>query len=273
MKNYTLRELRNNIDKFNFKYVSLLDIYNKPVIKQNLANQQDEKYKEIFAYLETPGISNAYILCGKFNKSKDVEGEKYQINLNGNEEKEIVKSNPINLSADFSEVAKHPAVKMQQEINRLMLLCERKDEQIENLENEIDELIKLKNEVTLSEEEKPKSTLENAQNFLSQIMEFGAPLLDQHFQIKKDAMELERLKYANRQPMQRPQARPEPRPEPVQNYSNQIKIIEDWIDSKQDDEELFNKLQAMYHNSSTLLQFEELLKENDIELLNELNAL
>jgi hypothetical protein len=272
MKNYTLRELKNNIDKFNFKYISLLDIYNKPVIKQNLANQQDEKYKEIFAYLETPGISNAYILCGKFNKSKDIEGEKYQINLNGNEEKEIVKSSPINLSADFTQVANHPAVKMQQEINRLELEIERKDEQIENLENEIDELIKLKSEVTLSEEEKPKTTLENAQNFLSQIMEFGAPLLDQHFQIKKDAMELERLKYANRQPMQRPQPRPEPRPEPVQNYSNQIKIIEDWIDSKKETEN-FDKLLAMYHNSSTLDQFKELLKQNDEELLFELNAL
>lgn len=272
MKNYTLRELKNNIDKFNFKYVSLLDIYNKPVIKQNLANQQDEKYKEIFAYLETPGISNAYILCGKFNKSKDIEGEKYQINLNGNEEKEIVKSNAIHLSEDFTQVANHPAVKMQQEINRLLLLCERKDEQIENLENEIDELIKLKSEVTLSEEEKPKTTLENAQNFLSQIMEFGAPLLDQHFQIKKDAMELERLKYANRQPMQRPQPRPEPRPEPVQNYSNQIKIIEDWIDTKKETEN-FDKLLAMYHNSSTLDQFKELLKQNDEELLFELNAL
>jgi hypothetical protein len=86
---------------------------------------------------------------------------------------------------------------MQQEINRLLLEIERKDEIIENLENEVDELVKLKNETNLSEQEPEKSNFENAQNFLSQIMEFGAPLLDQHFQIKKDAMEIERLKYAN----------------------------------------------------------------------------
>ena len=131
----------------------------------------------------------------------------------------------------------------------------------------------MKNETNLSEQEPVKSNFENAQNFLSQIMEFGAPLLDQHFQIKKDAMEIERLKYANNL-QQRRQApvRPAPMPEPVVNYSNQIKIIEDWIDSKKETEN-FDKLLAMYHNSATLDQFKELLKQNDEDLLNELNAL
>lgn len=276
MKNYTLRELKNLCEKFNYKYVSLLDANNKEVVRQNLANKEAEKYKEIFNYLETPGISNSYIFCGKFNKYKNTEGEKYIVNLDNNEQKEIVKTSPINLSADFQQVANHPAVKMQQEINRLMLECERKDEIIENLENELDELIKLKSEVTLSEQEPVKSNFENAQNFLSQIMEFGAPLLDQHFQIKKDAMEIERLKYANNMNRQnfaaaRPQARPEPRPQAV-DYSQQIKKIEDWIDTKQGTDN-FEKLLAMYHNSATLEQFKELLKENDIDLLYELNAL
>ena len=277
MKSYTLREMKMLCEKFNYKYVSLLDQNNKEVVRQNLANKQDEKYKEIFEYLETPGISNTYIFCGKFNKYKDTEGEKYTITLNNNEVKEVVKSTPINLSADFQQVANHPAVKMQQEINRLLLEIERKDEIIENLENEIDELIKLKSEITLSEEDKPKSTLETAQNFLSQIMEFGAPLLDQHFQIKKDAMEIEKMKYANIFNQRRtqpapPPARPQPAPEPIQDYSNQIKLIEDWIDSKQGTEN-FEKLLAMYHNSNTLDQFKELLKQNDEDLLQELNAL
>ena len=154
--------------------------------------------------------------------------------------------------------------------------CERKDEIIENLENELDELIKLKSEVTLSEQEQPKSNFENAQQFLSQIMEFGAPLLDQHFQIKKDAMEIEKLKYANFN-QQRPQARPQPvRPQPVQdpvqNYSAEIKKIEDWIDSKKDTEN-FEKLIGMYHNSNNLPQFRDLLQQNDLELLNELDEL
>lgn len=273
MKSYTLREIKMLCEKFNYKYVSLLDQNNKEVVRQNLANKQDEKYKEIFDYLETPGISNTYIFCGKFNKYKDTEGEKYTISLNDNEVKEIVKNTPIRLSEDFTQVANHPAVKMQQEINRLMLEIERKDEIIDNLENEVDELVKLKNETNLSEQEPVKSNFENAQNFLSQIMEFGAPLLDQHFQIKKDAMEIERLKYANVLNQRRPQpARPQQAPQPVENYSNQIKLIEDWIDSKKETEN-FDKLIAMYHNSSTLDQFKELLKQNDEDLLEELNAL
>ena len=274
MKNYTLREIIDLSKKFNYKYVCLLDQNNKEIIKQNKANQLDEKYKEIFEYLDTPGISNVYFLSGKNTPGKTTPGENYLINLNNNEEKPIVRNNPINLSADFQQVANHPAVKMQQEINRLMLECERKDEQIENLENEIDDLIKLKSETVLSEHEQPKSNFENAQNFLSQIMEFGAPLLDQHFQIKKDAMEIERLKYANNlQQRQNLAPRPQPRPQPEQNNVSQIKIIEDWIDSKKEDEN-FDKLTALYHNSNTLNKFKELLKENEeYELLEELNAL
>ena len=45
MKSYTLRELQDLSKKFNYKYVSLLDQNNKEVVRQNLANKQDEKYK------------------------------------------------------------------------------------------------------------------------------------------------------------------------------------------------------------------------------------
>ena len=277
MKNYTLRELQDLSKKFNYKYVSLLDQNNREILKPNLANKVDEKYKEIFEYLETPGISNCYVFCGKFTRDKNIEGEKYQILLNNNEVKEMVKNTPINLSADFTQVANHPAVKMQQEINRLMLEIERKDEIIENLENEVDDLIKLKSETVLSEQEQPKSNFENAQNFLSQIMEFGAPLLDQHFQIKKDAMEIEKLKYANGINNRRPQParpQPQPQPEPAQNYVKEINKIEDWINSKATTEpENFNKLKGLYENSNNFPQFRDLLQQNDLELLNELDEL
>ena len=273
MKNYTLREIQELSKKFNYKYISLLDQNNKVIIGQNKINKVDEKYKEIFDYLETPDISNIYFLSGKNSISKNVAGENYLINLTHNAPKEIIKNNPLNLSSDFTQVANHPAVKMQQEINRLMLEIERKDEIIENLENEVDELIKLKNETVLSEQEQPKSNFENAQQFLSQIMEFGAPLLDQHFSIKKDAMEIEKLKYANGLDQRRPQpVRPQPVQEPVQNYSAEIKKIEDWIDSKKETEN-FEKLLAMYHNSNNLPQFRDLLQQNDLELLNELDEL
>jgi hypothetical protein len=273
MKNYTLREIQELSKKFNYKYISLLDQNNKVIIPQNKFNKVDEKYKEIFDYLETPDISNIYFLSGKNSQLKNVAGENYLINLTNNAPKEIIRNNPLNLSSDFTQVANHPAVKMQQEINRLMLECERKDEIIENLENELDELIKLKNETVLSEQEPEKSNFENAQNFLSQIMEFGAPLLDQHFQIKKDAIEIEKLKYANGLNQRRTQpVRPQPVQDPVQNYSAEIKKIEDWIDSKKETEN-FEKLLAMYHNSNNLPQFRDLLQQNDLELLNELDEL
>ena len=275
MKNYTLREIQELSKKFNYKYISLLDQNNKVIIGQNKINKVDEKYKEIFDYLETPDISNIYFLSGKNSISKNVAGENYLINLTHNAPKEIIKNNPLNLSSDFTQVANHPAVKMQQEINRLMLEIERKDEIIENLENELDELIKLKNETVLSEQEQPKSNFENAQQFLSQMIEFGAPLLDQHFQIKKDAMEIEKLKYANGLNQRRPQPpRPQPRPEPAQKIIEDWKIIKDWINSKATTEpENFNKLKGLYENSNNHPQFRDLLQQNDLELLNEFDEL
>jgi hypothetical protein len=275
MKNYTLREIQELSKKFNYKYISLLDQNNKVIIPQNKFNKVDEKYKEIFDYLETPDISNIYFLSGKNSISKNVAGENYLINLTHNAPKEIIKNNPLNLSSDFTQVANHPAVKMQQEINRLMLEIERKDEIIENLENEVDELIKLKNETVLSEQEQPKSNFENAQQFLSQMIEFGAPLLDQHFQIKKDAMEIEKLKYANGLNQRRPQPpRPQPRPEPAQKIIEDWKIIKDWINSKATTEpENFNKLKGLYENSNNHPQFRDLLQQNDLELLNEFDEL
>ena len=39
------------------------------------------------------------------------------------------------------------------------------------------------------------------------------------------------------------------------------------------DSENFDKLQAMYYNSNTLEEFKKLLEQNDIDLLDELNAL
>ena len=275
MKNYTLREIQELSKKFNYKYISLLDQNNKVIIPQNKFNKVDEKYKEIFDYLETPDISNIYFLSGKNSISKNVAGESYLINLTHNAPKEIIKNNPLNLSSDFTQVANHPAVKMQQEINRLMLEIERKDEIIENLENEVDELIKLKNETVLSEQEQPKSNFENAQQFLSQMIEFGAPLLDQHFQIKKDAMEIEKLKYANGLNQRRPQPpRPQPRPEPAQKIIEDWKIIKDWINSKATTEpENFNKLKGLYENSNNHPQFRDLLQQNDLELLNEFDEL
>ena len=108
-------------------------------------------------------------------------------------------------------------------------------------------------------------------------MEFGAPLLDQHFQIKKDAMEIEKLKYANNINNRRPQParpQPQPQPEPAQNYVKEINKIEDWINSKATTEpENFNKLKGLYENSNNLPQFRDLLQQNDLELLNELDEL
>jgi hypothetical protein len=100
MKNYTLREIQELSKKFNYKYISLLDQNNKVIIGQNKINKVDEKYKEIFDYLETPDISNIYFLSGKNSISKNVAGENYLINLTHNAPKEIIKNNPLNLSSD-----------------------------------------------------------------------------------------------------------------------------------------------------------------------------
>lgn len=136
---------------------------------------------------------------------------------------------------------------------------------VSDLENDIDELnakIQELNEAqTLSEENAKPGLMENAQSFLSSLMEFGTPLLDQHFSLQKEKLEIERMKYG------RPRAQaPAPKDPNVQ-----IRKIGEFVESFKDQVEVYEALHEISAKSESVAQFMEYLAQYNTDLYEQLS--
>jgi hypothetical protein len=228
-----------------------------------------DQVKDILNFLQSdivdPGI---YIV--KLKKAYSGAAVDYAINKGNVELKETetvtMQTNSLNIPFDFSAAMQHPAVKLQADITRLELENEDLNRQIEELNEYIGELEeKLKN-VQLSELPKEPTAFEHAKSFLSELVSFGAPLLDKHFELKQQQLEIERIRAQGSKPaVQAPNYRaPEVKKE--LELENKVKA---WIESKSEDQELYNSLIAIYYNSGSLTKFAELLNNFNKELYEE----
>jgi chromosome segregation ATPase len=177
-----------------------------------------------------------------------------------------MQTNSLNIPFDFSAAMQHPAVKLQADITRLELENEDLNRQIEELNEYIGELEeKLKN-VQLSELPKEPTTFETAKSFLSELVSFGAPLLDKHFELKQQQLEIERMKAQQNRPAVQSNNYQAPEVKKELELQNKVKA---WIESKSEDKELYDSLTAIYYNSSSLAKFAELLNNFNNELYEE----
>ena len=136
------------------------------------------------------------------------------------------------------------------------------ERQIDELNEYIADLEGKLSEVQLSELPKEPTTMETAKSFIEQLVSFGAPLLDKHFQLKQEQLEIERMKFGARTPSayQAPEVKKE------KNIETKVK---EWIATKSDNEEVYNNLTAIYYNSSDIGKFAELLNNYNNDLYNE----
>jgi hypothetical protein len=228
-----------------------------------------DQVKDILNFLQSdivePGI---YIV--KVKKAYSGAAVDYAINKGNVELKETetvtMQTNSLNIPFDFSAAMQHPAVKLQADITRLELENEDLNRQIEELNEYIGELEeKLKN-VQLSELPKEPTTFETAKSFLSELVSFGAPLLDKHFELKQQQLEIERMKAQQSRPAVEAPNYQAPEVKKEIELQNKVKA---WIESKSDDKELYDSLTAIYYNSSSLAKFAELLNNFNNELYEE----
>jgi len=124
---------------------------------------------------------------------------------------------------------------------------------------------KLKN-VQLSELPKEPTTFETAKSFLSELVSFGAPLLDKHFELKQQQLEIERMKAQGSKPAVQAPNYQAPEVKKELELENKVKA---WIESKSEDQELYNSLIAIYYNSGNITKFAELLNNFNNELYEE----
>jgi hypothetical protein len=214
-------------------------------------------------------IPGVYIV--RFKKSYGSAPVDYYINVgnveieksNLSEVPQVVTNQPVNMQSYLSEMLNNPLNKLTAQITTLELTNKDLERQIDELNEYIADLEGKLSEVQLSELPKEPTTMETAKSFIEQLVSFGAPLLDKHFQLKQEQLEIERMKFSAPRSTNAYQA-----PE-VKKEKNIETKVKEWIASKSDNEEVYNNLTAIYYNSGNLQKFAELLNDYNTELYNE----
>ena len=155
-----------------------------------------------------------------------------------------------------------------QEINFLKNEISNLELQIEELHEQISE-----KQITPLSEEKTPTLMENAKEFLTTLMEYGAPLLDQHFEIKKQELQLQALKLGKNLKREVRQDNTEQQRK-KQREQEIIKITENWINSKntndEENNEVYLNLQDLYNSSTSIKEFLDNLTNENLEQYEEL---
>ena len=140
---------------------------------------------------------------------------------------------------------------------------ERLTDQIADLESIIADLeSQVDNSENLLQENAQPTLMENAKSFVETLMEYGVPLLNQHWELKRQQMDIERMKYGMRsQP--KPQA---PDPEKVK-----IRIIGEWVESKKGDLDTYQKLHEISAQSNSVDEFLQYVSQFNPDLYAELS--
>lgn len=264
MKIFKIEELAQIQQGQNYKYMGLFDQAGTCIIPFN-PNKIPiaRRLQEIETKLISPGLKDGYyIVQAKSTTAKNVVPDHYTVYKG----EQLGEKAPA-ITPAVQIVEKHitpdvlsyeQALKMQVELASLKL---------ENaaLKKEIEELkADLSDAETLSEEEK-SSVWAGAKDFLSELVQMGAPLLDKHFELKEKALTLEALK------LQRIGGTNKPAPKFGTKSEDQRKI-ENWIITKKEDPECYEDLARIYNSAANIEGFLKSLNEYNEELFNELTA-
>jgi hypothetical protein len=236
--------IKTNAKLFDVTYNSIKDTINN---KSTLPGVYIVRFKKSYG----SGPVDYYINVGNVDVEKN----------NLSEVPQIVNNQPINMQSYLSEMLNNPLNKLTAQITTLELTNKDLERQIDELNEYIADLEGKLSEVQLSELPKEPTTMDTAKSFIEQLIGFGAPLLDKHFELKQQQLEIERAKYAGSKPTYQA-------PEVQKEISLENKVKQ-WIASKSDNEEVYNNLTAIYYNSSNLQKFAELLNDHSNELYNE----
>lgn len=245
-----LNEAIEQITENGYKFVSLYR-NGEQITKFNQAGKFDGKLDEISKRIEKfPG---SYVIMAKFNNADKPDQFVIQSENTG------VSESAINLDASPKLLESQKVLALSIENEKLKMQCANYIKDIAELETTIAEL-----ETTIAEmeanavESATPTLMENAQSFLSTLMEFGAPLLDQHFALKKQQLEIERMKFGGPKPQTKAD------PEKVA-----IRIIGQWVETKSEQPEIYEALHNISANSQNVNDFLTQLQQYNSELYEE----
>lgn len=197
MKSYNIDEIIDICNNQGYGFVCLTDGKGAELIPYNSRNSANERLDEIKTRLTSPALKDGvyYVKCKHTNRKNALsddylvyKGEKLSENI-------VVNTQPISAEVLTYE----SALKFQVRIKELELENQNLKSNLSNCEKTIQELQSELETVYLSEDnddddddDTPKTTMfESAKEFLSEIVQVAAPLLDKHFDLKQQALNLE----------------------------------------------------------------------------------
>lgn len=263
-----INELKKKLNAGIYNHCGLYSVNNKKIIPLNTkAEKYSDNVKNIINMLSNPEFNDGtYLVKCKVSYNTGSMDEYFISKGEKNETTQTVMNNTaLNLPHDFAAAMDHPAIKLQTEITRLELENEDLNRQIEELNEYVKDLEEKVNAQQLAELPQPPTAFESAKSFLTELATMAAPLIDQHYALKAQALEIERARINQQAPAPATNYRA-PEVNKEKQLENKVKA---WINSKANDTELFNNLTAIYYNSTDLQKFAELLNEFNSELYEE----
>ena len=243
-----------------FKYVSLYQ-GSKQKAARNLLGQLNEKLDEIENILKND-FPGSYQIHALSSTGKNITPVIFEINTGTNESpNKVIYQEP----ASDKLLENQRILDLTVKVKELEMQNEFLRSQIQDLENEIDELeSKAAEAPELGEQMPAPSLMESAKDFLGSLMEFGAPLLDQHFALKKQQLEIERMKLGAK--------RPAPgTPAAAKDNNVKIRIIGEFVETFQDQPEIYEALHEISAKSETVEQFMQYLAQFNTDLYEQLS--
>lgn len=252
---------KNTILESGYKYCSLYR-GSERICAWNNVGKIEEKLNEIETRLNNnpPGV---YVIKAR-NSTSEKAPDQFVINT-GSDAKENAPAQAIVYKEPASEkfLENQRILDLTVKVKELEMQNDYLQKQIEDLENEIEQL-ETAAATTLAEATPAPSLLESAKEFFGGLMEFGAPLLDQHFELKKQQLEIERLKLQKRKPA--PGSN-----EAVKDQNVKIRIIGEWVETYQDQPEIYEALHQISAQSQSVEQYLQLLNQFNPDLYAELS--
>lgn len=258
-----LKEVKERILDSGYKYISLWRKGGENAIcAWNLANKIEAKFDEIENRLKNnpPG---QYVILAR-NGSKEKQPDQFIID---NKTEQLAEAGPtiVYKEPENSKLLENQRIlDLTVELNKIQMENKYLKEQIADLEADINEL-EAAAAVTLSEQTPAPSLLESAKEFLGGLMEFGAPLLDQHFALKQQQLEIERMKLNARRPAPGSQ-------QAVKDTNVQIRKIGEWVETFKDQPEIYQALHEISAQSETVEKYLQLLHQYSPELYEQLSV-
>ena len=253
-------EQKEQIKKSGYKYVSLYRGNEQLCAWNQTPRTRDARFDDIENRLnnDAPGM---YIIKAR-NSTSEKNPVTFVINTGSEKLAEMQPQIIYKDSASDKLLENTKILDLTVELKQLEMENRFLKKQIADLEAEILEL-ESTTATTLAEATPAPSLMESAKDFLGSLMEFGAPLLDQHFSLKKQQLEIEALKLQRRQTPGQTQAPKDP--------NVQIRKIGEFVETYAEQPEIYEALHEISAKSQTVEEFMNYLNQFNPAIYAELS--